>query len=388
MNDRKLLIVGIDPGITTAYAVLDIEGNILKLNSSKQLELNRIISETIELGKVLIVGTDKAKAPNLAEAFATKLGARLIIPEEDMKVEEKRRITINYNFGDGHQGDALASALFAYKQAKPLLDKIDYFAEQNKKQDIKDRIKELVITKKISIKGAASLIGGKDESAKIVEKVVVEKKLSEQDYLKLHDKLRIYENEVRLIKNHNSHLLKNIANLENAAKTQPIRKINEKLSDFREKRIKYLERAVKSKEAEYEKLKSAIRNLNRVISNINNFYVLKKLDNLGINEFNFKRKILDIKRNDILLVDDPNIISGALIELLNGMVFLIVHKKPISKKAENSLPFIFLSAKNLKIYEEKYFGFAEKKHFDAEKGKIDWVRKIVEDYKKEKEQLI
>lgn len=387
MESKRLLIVGVDPGITTAYAVLDIEGNLLKLNSSKQLELNRIISDVIEFGKAVIVGTDKVKAPNLAETLATKLGARITTPQEDLKVEEKKRITHNYDFGDEHQADALASALFAHRQIKPLLDKIDYFAEQNRKQDIKEKIKELVITKRISIKNAASLIERKDEEAKIIEKVIVEKKLSEHDFLKLHDKLKRYENDIRIIKNHNSNLLKSIANLENSAKTQSIRKTNEKLSDFRERRITYLERAVKSKEAEHEKLKSAIRNLNKVISNINDFYILKKLDNLGINEFNFKRRILDIKRNDILLVNDPNIVSDSLVEFLKSKIFLIVHKKPISKKIENNLPFIFMNAKNIKIDEEKYFGFAEKKHFDAEKGKIDWVSKIVEDYKKEKEQL-
>jgi predicted RNase H-like nuclease (RuvC/YqgF family) len=387
MESKNLLIVGIDPGITTAYAVLDIEGRILKLDSSKQLELNSVISGVIEFGKAVIVGTDKAKAPNLAETLATKLGARIITPQEDLKVEDKKKITGNYNFGDEHQADALASALFAHRQIKPLLDKIDYFAGQNRREDIKDKIKELVIIKKISIKGAASLLEKKDEAAKIIEKVIVEKKLSEQDFLRLHDKLRRYENEIRIIKNHNSHLLKSIANLENEAKTRPVRKTSEKPGSFADKRIGCLERAVKSKEAEYEKLKSAIRNLNKVISNINDFYILKKLDNLGMNEFNFKRRVLDIKKNDILLVDDPNIASEALIELLKGRIFLVVHKKPISKKTEN-LPFIFINTKNLKIEEEKYFGFAEKKHFDAEKGKIDWVTKMVEDYKKEKRQMI
>ncbi|MBI2659865.1 hypothetical protein HYX07_01760, partial [Candidatus Woesearchaeota archaeon] len=54
----------------------------------------------------------------------------------------------------------------------------------------------------------------------------------------------------------------------------------------------------------------------------------------------------------------------------------------------NELPFIFISAKNLRIDEEKHFGFVEKKHLEAEKSRTDWVNKIVEDYKKEKEQLI
>lgn len=388
MESKKLLIVGIDPGITTAYAVLDIEGNLLKLNSSKQLELNKIISDVMGLGKVVLVGTDKAKAPGLAEAFATKLGARLIIPNEDLKVEEKKRITINHNFWDGHQGDALASALFAHKQTKPLLDKIDYFAEQSGRQGIRDKVKELVITKRMSIKSAASLIEKKDEEAKTIEKVIYEKKLSEQDFLKMYEKLKRYEDEIRLIKKFNYRLQKNIGNMEKASKKQFTQKTSYKPADFRDKRIRHLEKIIKYKDIEFEKLKYAMRNLNRMVSNINDFHVLKKLDNLGITEFNFKNKLLNIKRNDILLVDNPSIASEALVEMLKGKVFLIIHKKPISRKAKNELPFIFISAKNLRIDEEKHFGFVEKKHLEAEKSRTDWVNKIVEDYKKEKEQLI
>ena len=383
MESKKLLIVGIDPGITTAYAVLDIEGKLLKLNSSKQLELNMIISDVIEYGKAVLVGTDKAKAPGLAEAFATKLGARVVSPSEDLKVEEKRKITGSYNFEDEHQGDALASALFAHRQTKPLLDKIDYFTEQNGKQGIRDKIKELVITKRMSIKSAASLIEKKDEDAQIIEKVIFEKKLSERDFLKMYEKMKKYEDEIRLIKKFNSSLQKNIDSLEKTSKKQFMQKTN-KPNDFRDKRINYLERAIKSKDIEFEKLKSAIRNLNRIVSNISDFYVLKKLDNLGINEFNFKNKLLNIKRNDILLVDNPNIASEALVETLKGKVFLIVHKKPISRKIENELPFIFINTKNLRIDEEKHFAFVEKKHFEAEKSRTDWVGKIVEDYRREK----
>ena len=100
MEDRKLLIVGIDPGTTTGYAVLDIDGKLLHLNSSKQLDLNQLISQTINLGKAVLVGTDKAKVPNLVGTFATKLGAKIVNPDEDLKVEEKRRMAENFNFSD------------------------------------------------------------------------------------------------------------------------------------------------------------------------------------------------------------------------------------------------------------------------------------------------
>ena len=388
MEERKLLIVGIDPGTTTAYAVLGIEGNLIHLDSSKQLDLKLLISETISHGKVVLVGTDKAKVPNLVESFATKLGARIVSPQEDLKVDEKREMVSNFNFGDEHQGDALASALFAYKETKALLDKINFFAEENKKHGIRDRIKELVITKKISIKNAVSILEKKDEESRIVEKVIVEKRLSENDFLKLHNKLKKYEAEIKLIKIYNNNLKKRIINLEKQAKLEEPKASNKKPEDFKENRIRFLENKVKFKEKEAEHLKLLIKKLDKIVSDINNYYILKRLDTLGINEFNFKDKVLNIKANDILLVDDPNITSTNVIDLLKNKIFVIVYKKPVSKKIEAELPFLFISSKNLKIEEDKYFAFVEKRHFEIEKGKANWVRKIIDDYKREKEELI
>ena len=387
MEDKKLLIVGIDPGTTIGHAILDIEGNLLHLNSSKQLDLNQLISETIKFGKVVLVGTDKAKIPGLVDTFATKLGARIISPGEDIKVNEKRNITNNFDFKDGHQGDALACALFAYKETKVLRDKIDIFVKENKKNNIKDEIKELVTTRGISIKNVVSIIEKKEEEDKIIEKVIIDKKLNENDFLKLYNKLKKDEIEIKLINKYNNNLKNKIINLEKQIKSKEIKIENKRLIDFREQRIKFLENSIKSKENDIEKLKLLIKKFNNILSNINNFYILKKLDTLGMNEFNFKNKILNIQRNDILLVDNPDIVSKDVIELLKNNVFVIINKKPISKKIENSLPFIFINAKNLKIDEDKYFGFVERKHFELEKNKINWVKKIIEDYKREKEQL-
>ena len=389
MENKKLLIVGIDPGITTAYAVLGIEGHLIHLNSSKQLDLKQIISETINLGKIVLVGTDKTKVPSLVEAFATKIGANVVSPDEDLKVEEKRKMTSNFDFNDEHQGDALASALFAYKETKQLLDKIDFFAEENKKHSIKDRIKELVITKHISIKSAVGIIEKKDEETKIIEKVIVEKKVSENDFLKLYNKLKKYESEIKLMRMHNNNLKNRIANLDkNRIKKENSENHNKNITNFRESRIQFLETTLKSREKHEEELKSAIKKYNSVIANINNHIILKKFDTLGANEFNFRNKILNVQKNDILLVDNPNIASNQIIDSIRDIVFVIVHKKPISKKNESTMPFLFVSAKNLKIEEDRYFGFAEKKQFEIEKNKLNWAKKIIDDYRKEKGQLI
>ena len=145
---------------------------------------------------------------------------------------------------------------------------------------------------------------------------------------------------------------------------------------------------IKRKESDIENFKLLINKFDSIISNIKNFCVFKKLDTLSLNEFNFKNKILNIQRNDVILVDNPNIFSSSVIDMLRNKVFVIVHKNPVNKKIESSLPFVFISAKSLDIDEYRYFGFVEKSHFDAEKGKVDWVKKIMEDYKKEKELLM
>ncbi len=385
MEDKKLLIVGIDPGTTTGYAVLDIEGSLVHLDSSKQLDLKLLISETVKLGKVVLVGTDKEKIPHLVEAFAAKFGARIESPKEDLKVDEKRKVVSDFNFDDDHQADALASALFAHRAEKALLDKIEFFVEENKKHHIKNKIKELVITKRISIKNAVGIIEKKDEESQIIEKVIAEKRLNESDFLRLYDKLKKYKTDIGLIRKYNNNLRKRIRNLEKQTKTEEPK--NKKTVDFKENRIRFLDNLVKSKEKDAEHLRLLIGRYNRIISHINDFYILKNLETLGINEFNFKNKMLNIQRNDIILVNNPSIVSDRVVALLKNNVFVIVHRKPISKEIENRLPFIFIDAAKLKIDEYGYFGFVEKRHFDIEKSKVNWVNKIIEDYKKEKAQL-
>ncbi|MEK6983639.1 MAG: DUF460 domain-containing protein [Nanoarchaeota archaeon] len=388
MENKKLLIVGIDPGITVGCAVLDIEGNLVCLNSSKQLDLNQLISQTIDLGKVILVGTDKFKVPALVSAFATKIGARIVSPQEDLKVNEKREMVSNFNFKDSHEGDALASALFAYKTAKALLDKITFFVQENKKHEIKNSITELVIIKKISIKNAVSIIEKKDEESQIMEKVVFEKKLNEHDFVSVYSKLKRLEMEMKLVKKYNNNLKMRLVHLEKNNNRIPQVGNNKKRIDFREATIRFLENKLRLKEKELEESRLTVKNFNTILSHINDLYILKKLDTLSINEFNFKNKLLNIQKSDMILVDNPNIVSDTLIDLLRNNIFIIVYKQQISKKNESNLPFLFINGKNLIISEDRYFGFVNKRNFEIEKSKINWVKKVIEDYKKEKEHLI
>ena len=76
MQEKPLLVVGIDPGTTIGYAVLDLDGNLIKIDSSKHITLSSLISGITAIGKVILVGTDKKAVPGFVKKFAVKGGLR------------------------------------------------------------------------------------------------------------------------------------------------------------------------------------------------------------------------------------------------------------------------------------------------------------------------
>ena len=94
--------------------------------------------------------------------------------------------------------------------------------------------------------------------------------------------------------------------------------------------------------------------------------------------------MLNIKNDDVLLVKDPDIVSEKTINEIKDKVGVILYKKPISKKVESKLPFIFINANDLHIEENEYFGIVDMEEFEKIKSKKDLLHKIVDDYKKER----
>lgn len=86
--------------------------------------MNKVINEIYKFGKPVVVGTDKSKAPYVINKFSAETGAKIIKPKTDMKLEEKKQFVI-VKTRNSHEFDAVASAVFAFKQIKPLFDKID-----------------------------------------------------------------------------------------------------------------------------------------------------------------------------------------------------------------------------------------------------------------------
>jgi len=183
MNNQELLIVGVDPGTTVGYAAIDFDGNVVKVHSEKNLDIGDIILELIKLGRPLIVASDKEYNPDFVEKLAVKLGAKVISPDYDLKVNEKRELTSEFKTNNQHEMDALASALFALKKIGSLLKKINIFVEHYKKEHIKEALIEFVVGKGLNIRDAAEIIEEpKKEETRIIKEVVEEKKLTEKDF--------------------------------------------------------------------------------------------------------------------------------------------------------------------------------------------------------------
>lgn len=155
---NKLLIVGVDPGTTLGYAVMDIDGDVLNVDSSKQLNTSTLIARIRDYGKVLIVGCDRAKIPYFVNNFAVKIGAKVSAPKRDLTINEKKALARNFEVKNSHQIDALASCLNAYKNIRPLLDEIDVFLRKRKKQRFSEKVKETVIKNDFNMRLALSIV--------------------------------------------------------------------------------------------------------------------------------------------------------------------------------------------------------------------------------------
>ena len=364
MGEKQLLIVGVDPGTTLGYAAIDIEGNIVKIHSGKNIDMGSLISDLIKLGKPLIVASDKEYNPDFVYRLAVKIGARVIGPDYDLKVDEKREMVKEYKTKNQHEIDALASAFFALKKIASLLKKINIFVEHYKKEHIKQELIEFVVGKGLNIRDAAEIIEEPEkEEIKIIKDVVEERKLREKDFLVLYKKFKEAKKDVSLLREQNQKLKDQLTAVKRdyeymfkqISRSQLDKKM-QTLLEFKEKRIKFFDDTLKKKDDEVKAMQNEITTLLFFLSNMNSYILLKKLDNLGLIEFVKKKDILNVKNGDVLLVKDPDITSEKTIEELKGKVEIIFYKKPISKKIESKLPFIFINANKVKIEEDRYFG--------------------------------
>jgi predicted RNase H-like nuclease (RuvC/YqgF family) len=112
----RYLIVGIDPGTTTALAALDLDGNLLHLTSSRQMAMSDVIESLYKVGKPLIIATDVQEMPYSVEKIRRAFSAIAFVPKQDVSVETKVEMTAPFEYANDHERDALSAALDAFRQ--------------------------------------------------------------------------------------------------------------------------------------------------------------------------------------------------------------------------------------------------------------------------------
>ena len=111
---RDRVLVGIDPGTTTAAAVVGLDGAVLDVLSTRTADTAAIIEWIIERGRPLLVAADVTPMPETVEKIRRSFDAAAWVPDRDLPVDVKKHRTREVGYDNDHERDAIAAALGAY----------------------------------------------------------------------------------------------------------------------------------------------------------------------------------------------------------------------------------------------------------------------------------
>lgn len=361
---KKLLIAGIDPGTTLGYALLDLEGKVVKINSSKQLEMSSLIMEMIKEGRVIVIGTDKGKVPKFVEKVASKIGAKTVGPEQDLRVDDKRELTKGYEFGNEHEKDALASAIYAFKRVRALLRKVDIYLKDHHKEGLSDEVKEHMLKNgRVSITETVMMIEKPEDEMIKKRKRKRTGKTREEYFEEEIEPEKEYDETMRRLE----YVKQNMQTI--------IKKKMGKIIRIKNQKIDMLTRKVRELEQETEKLGKNIDKLKDLVRKADKNVILKKLKNLSREELE-KEEL-----GRVIYVEEPNIFSERSAEKIRENVEIVISKKEMSKKVIDKFKVIFISASKVDAEEENGIILINKEKLEKEKNKTNILKKVIEEYR-------
>jgi predicted RNase H-like nuclease (RuvC/YqgF family) len=143
MNVGELIyiIVGIDPGIKTGYAILDLNGRLVSSGCEKEASDEDLIRIVSSFGTIVLVASDTRPASYFVKKIAARLNVRVFSPNESMTKIEKRQI--GANIPDVHIRDSYAAAVKAYNKYQNKLRQIDSMTIASVKE--KEELKKMII---------------------------------------------------------------------------------------------------------------------------------------------------------------------------------------------------------------------------------------------------
>lgn len=276
LEEKKGVIIGVDPGTTTALAALDLEGNFIECRSSRDFSLEDIISYSSKFSKVVIVSTDVNPSPKFVEKLSTSMSAILYRPSKSLAVEEKLWLideTFSRDiYSNPHERDALAAAIKAFKSYKNKIRQVDKKVDKLNLQHLKENIRKAVINGK-SIDTAIKIHGEETENLILEDsKSIVIKDESKSLIKSLKNEIKILKNE-----NINRNKIINEKEAENNGLKNKIKFIKREIFKevLRDEKIIIKEKEIKLLK---KKVKKINKNNNKLIKKLNLYKRLSKLD--------------------------------------------------------------------------------------------------------------
>lgn len=366
------LIVGVDPGTTVGVAILDFEGRVVNLFSSKNMGLNEVIKHISGFGRVSVIANDVDHVPDFVYKVASSLDAEIFIPETSLLVSEKVELTKDYKFKDTHQRDSLSAAIYAYKRLRNKFEKISALGYGD---DVKHFvIKGFSISNAVNkiyhrteeIEKSRSGISGFSESSASDQQNDSKSEVSSEEFRDVKERTRILEKTNYYLKKEIDEKREEIENLNRKIRDLE-RKFTSKIEGSEEVRDKML--LIKTMEISLDSMRRDIKGMEKNIENLREVW-----NKMG--------------RGEILPVGVfPEIFSG--LTLIKGEadkknVLLSRVEIAFTENPMKSLPCRVYS----KDYVHEFMGFAyiEKEKIQALKQDFD-LMKLVEDYKKSRKKI-
>ncbi|MEM3153974.1 MAG: DUF460 domain-containing protein [Candidatus Woesearchaeota archaeon] len=377
------LIAGIDPGTTIGWAAFDLHGRLVDSGARKGLDRDLLVAKLAQLGKVIAVGTDKARTPSLVAETATKLGARVINPLQDIRVDEKREMTSHIEFHNSHEMDAVASAIVAMRKLQPLLNKIHSFLQNEKRLGMFEEVSELVIKDEIGIRAALAILTPKEEK----EKLPPEKQKRDEELSRLYGLFSRSRKDAAILSSRNKELESEIFKLKQqveilknktAGLVRP--RAHSEIARIKDAQIRSLEQRLKNSLHAQSRLALLVEKLEKLMLQNDKVPVIR-LPRLGWDDV--LKSMEFIGDGSILFVDDANQISERAVAMLYEKgVRIIICGKPPGHRARAQLPFACIPAEDCELLGN--IVMVKKDWLDNIRSERSVLAKVVEEYKKER----
>lgn len=227
----KYLISGIDPGLTAAVALLNLDGKLISTKSSKYFSKSTLSKFVSNFGDPVIIACDRKFVPKFISKIAANFSARIVHPSHNLSKNEKIKLLKTFDIipRTRHEKDALAAALYAWKRFKPLISRIDKKLPTGD-HDLRERIKRAIILREEKNIDSAIEHYLEKKEIKKEEKPKIEVGVKESEAIKsLRTKLEMKIREIEILRNSSSTLKNRIKELEHT-----ISKLKKEVSNRRE----------------------------------------------------------------------------------------------------------------------------------------------------------